>query len=435
MIIAITKDGYIKKTPKSEFKIQKIGTVGEFKSYYSEGIRIIKEASLEDTLLLFTEKGKCCRIDVSDIPSTKTSEKGLLLKNRYEVGDDVFCTMLSIKSHIPSEEIDDYYVVIMTKKGRIIKQKLSDYKNKNIIQSISLNENDSMVDVALTKKRQFVLNSCNMGRGRMFESEDIPITSLSSKSKGVLCFGRMIKDENVILHSLDCSQSAYEEEEYFGKFLSKHLRLPSNIAFLLISSQGYVRRTETYGGYGRATHGSRLYNVKENDSVIFNAFITESDDLLLVTSKGYVIRIDLSLIDKLKFCKKGIKLSDDDIVVACCKISPSKEIILNTAKLDTFKLETKESQSLLSNIFEIQEEDGNEFKPNADSITEMLKLILTKKVWKKQELETVCKNKGLILGAILEEVNDYSYSKVDDAVIEEDGDNIYVALDYKNELL
>ena len=65
----------------------------------------------------------------------------------------------------------------------------------------------------------------------------------------------------------------------------------------------------------------------------------------------------------------------------------------------------------------------------------MLKLILTKKVWKKQELETVCKNKGLILGAILEEVNDYSYSKVDDAVIEEDGDNIYVALDYKNELL
>ena len=55
--------------------------------------------------------------------------------------------------------------------------------------------------------------------------------------------------------------------------------------------------------------------------------------------------------------------------------------------------------------------------------------------WDKKELETICKDKGLILGAILEEVNDYSYSKVDDAVVEEDGDCIYVTLDYKNELL
>lgn len=436
MIIAITQDGYIKKTPKSEFKIKKLGSDGEFRSYYSDGIRTIKEASLEDTLLLFTEKGKCCRIDVSDIPSTKMSEKGLSLKNKYEVKDDAFCTILSIKSHITNEEIDDYYVVIMTQKGRIIKQKLSDYKNKNVIQSISLNENDSMVDATLIKRRQFILNSCNMGRGRMFDSDDIPITSLSSKSKGVLCFGRMINDDNVILHSLDSSQTAHEKEEFLYRYVSKHLRLQPEESFLLVSKLGYVRRIEaSYGLCARAANGLRLIDLKQDDTVIFNSFITNLDNILILTAKGNIIRIDLSSIDKIKFCKRGIKLNDNDYVVACCKISPLKEISINSSKYVAYKQETEESQNLLSNIFNEVEDNIVENNDCSEAVIEMLKILFEKETWNKEEFERICNNRGLMLGAILEEINDYSYLKVDDAVIEEDGDNIYVALDYKNELL
>lgn len=436
MIIAITQDGYIKKTPKSEFMTKQIGSAGEFRSYYSDGIRTIKEASLEDTLFLFTEKGKCCRIDVPDIPSTKISEKGLSLKNRYEVGDDAFCTILSIKSNIPSEDIDDYYLIIMTRKGRIIKQKLTDYKNKNIIQSISLNENDSMADATLIKRRQFILNSCNMGRGRMFDSDDIPTTSLSSKGKGVLCFGRMINDENVILHSLDSSQTAYETEEILYRYISKRLRLHPDESFLLVSKQGYVRRTEaSYGSCARGANGSRLINLKQDDTVVFNTFITNLDNILVLTAKGNVIRIDLSSIDKIKFCKRGIRLNDNDYVVACCKISPLKEISINSNKYIAYKQETEKSQNLLLNIFNEVEDNIVENNNRSEMVIEILKILFEKGIWNKEELERICNSKGLILGAILEEINDYSYSKVDDAVIEEDGDCIYVTLDYKNELL
>ena len=155
----------------------------------------------------------------------------------------------------------------------------------------------------------------------------------------------------------------------------------------------------------------------------------------MVTAKGNVARIDLSLIDKVKFYKKGIKLSDDDVVVACCKISRPQNIILNTKKLDISKQETEKSQALLTDIFVDIEELKPEIKSNTDSLSEMLKLLFTKEIWNKDDLDSICKSKGLILGAVLEEINDYSYSKIDNAVIEDTGDEIFVALDYKNELL
>ena len=436
MIIAITQDGFVKKTPKSEFKAQKIGSNGVFRSFYADGIKTIREASLEDTLLLFTEQGKCCRMEVMDVPSTKISEKGMSLKERFNIVNDNFCAILSVKSLFNSEGIVDFDVLIMTKKGKVVKHKLSDYKNRRIIQAITLNENDCVVDVALLKGSQFLFNSCNTGYGKMFESDDIPITSLSSKGKGVICFGRLINNINVELCGLDISQSAlWGIVEDFGRNSYERLKLPSNVSFILVTKNGYIRRIETFYGYGRATHGKKLVNIKDDDAVLFNAFITNTDNILLITSKGNVARIDLSKIEKLKFYKKGIELLDGEIIVACCKISPSKEIVLNIEKFDTYKQETKKSQSLLSDIFVDKEEIKTDFKSDSDSVVEMLKILFAKDVWKKDELESICKNKGLILGAILEEINDYSYSKIYDGVVEDDGDNIYVTLDYKEDLL
>ena len=425
MIIALTKDGYIKKTPKNEFSIQKIGTAGVFKSYYSEGVRTIKEVSSGDTLLVITEQGMFCRIDVVDIPSTKVLEKGISLNERFNITNDNFCAIVSIKSLINSEDIVNYNILIMTQKGKIIKQKLSDYKNKRIIQAITLNENDRVADVALVKGKQYIFNSCNNGLGKIFSSDTIPTTSLLSKGKGVSCC-KFINDADIELCCLDCCQFAYED-----------ISIQSDISFLLISSQGRIRKMEVTQRYfrDRNSYGSTLINLAENEFVIYSSFITNSDNILLITAKGNVARIDLSLIDKIKFYKKGIKLSDDDIVVACCKISRPQKIILNTKKLDISKQETEKSQALLTDIFVDIEELKPEIKSNTDSLNEMLILLFTKEIWNKDDLDSICKSKGLILGAVLEEINDYSYSKIDNAVIEDNGDEIFVVLDYKNELL
>lgn len=425
MIIALTKDGYIKKTPKNEFSIQKIGTAGVFKSYYSEGVRTIKEVSSGDTLLVITEQGMFCRIDVVDIPSTKVLEKGISLNERFNITNDNFCAIVSIKSLINSEDIVNYNILIMTQKGKIIKQKLSDYKNIRIIQAITLNENDRVADVALVKGKQYIFNSCNNGMGKIFSSDTIPTTSLLSKGKGVSCC-KFINNADIELCCLDCCQFAYED-----------ISIQSDISFLLISSQGRIRKMEVTQRYfrDRNSYGSTLINLTENEFVIHSSFITKSDNILLITAKGNVARIDLSLIDKIKFYKKGIKLSDDDIVVACCKISRPQKIILNTKKLDIYKQETEKSQALLTDIFVDIEELKPEIKSNTDSLNEMLILLFTKEIWNKDDLDSICKSKGLILGAVLEEINDYSYSKIDNAVIEDNGDEIFVVLDYKNELL
>lgn len=425
MIIALTKDGYIKKTPKNEFSIQKIGTAGVFKSYYSEGVRTIKEVSSGDTLLVITEQGMFCRIDVVDIPSTKVLEKGISLNERFNITNDNFCAIVSIKSLINSEDIVNYNILIMTQKGKIIKQKLSDYKNKRIIQAITLNENDRVADVALVKGKQYIFNSCNNGLGKIFSSDTIPTTSLLSKGKGVSCC-KFINNADIELCCLDCCQFAYED-----------ISIQSDISFLLISSQGRIRKMEVTQRYfrDRNSYGSTLINLTENEFVIHSSFITNSDNILLITAKGNVARIDLSLIDKIKFYKKGIKLSDDDIVVACCKISRPQIIILNSKKLDIYKQETEKSQALLTDIFVDIEELKPEIKSNTDSLNEMLILLFTKEIWNKDDLDSICKSKGLILGAVLEEINDYSYSKIDNAVIEDNGDEIFVVLDYKNELL
>ena len=425
MIIALTKDGYIKKTPKNEFSIQKIGTAGVFKSYYSEGVRTIKEVSSGDTLLVITEQGMFCRIDVVDIPSTKVLEKGISLNERFNITNDNFCAIVSIKSLINSEDIVNYNILIMTQKGKIIKQKLSDYKNKRIIQAITLNENDRVADVALVKGKQYIFNSCNNGLGKIFSSDTIPTTSLLSKGKGVSCC-KFINDADIELCCLDCCQFAYED-----------ISIQSDISFLLISSQGRIRKMEVTQRYfrDRNSYSSTLINLADNEFVIYSSFITNSDNILLITAKGNVARIDLSLIDKIKFYKKGIKLSDDDIVVACCKISRPQKIILNTKKLDIYKQETEKSQALLTDIFVDIEELKPEIKSNTDSLNEMLILLFTKEIWNKDDLDSICKSKGLILGAVLEEINDYSYSKIDNAVIEDNGDEIFVVLDYKNELL
>lgn len=425
MIIALTKDGYIKKTPKNEFSIQKIGTAGVFKSYYSEGVRTIKEVSSGDTLLVITEQGMFCRIDVVDIPSTKVLEKGISLNERFNITNDNFCAIVSIKSLINSEDIVNYNILIMTQKGKIIKQKLSDYKNKRIIQAITLNENDRVADVALVKGKQYIFNSCNNGLGKIFSSDTIPTTSLLSKGKGVSCC-KFINNADIELCCLDCCQFAYED-----------ISIQSDISFLLISSQGRIRKMEVTQRYfrDRNSYGSTLINLTENEFVIHSSFITNSDNILLITAKGNVARIDLSLTDKIKFYKKGIKLSDDDIVVACCKISRPQKIILNSKKLDIYKQETEKSQALLTDIFVDIEELKPEIKSNTDSLNEMLILLFTKEIWNKDDLDSICKSKGLILGAVLEEINDYSYSKIDNAVIEDNGDEIFVVLDYKNELL
>lgn len=117
----------------------------------------------------------------------------------------------------------------------------------------------------------------------------------------------------------------------------------------------------------------------------------------------------------------------------------TSHITINQTKLRTLEQQTKVAQEILSEIF--AEEKSAEYKEDiavnniSNMWMDMLKLLFTKETWKRIEIENICKKQGLMLGAVLEQINDYAYEKVDDAVVEDDGENIYVTLDYKKLLI
>ena len=112
-------------------------------------------------------------------------------------------------------------------------------------------------------------------------------------------------------------------------------------------------------------------------------------------------------------------------------------VIINPKKLRIFERQTKAAQELLSGIF--VDEDCKTSNTTSDDTPnvwmDLLKSLLTKELWERAEVENMCKERGLMLGAVLEQINDFAYEKIDDSVVEDDGENIYVTLDYKELLI
>jgi len=111
------------------------------------------------------------------------------------------------------------------------------------------------------------------------------------------------------------------------------------------------------------------------------------------------------------------------------------DVILNTSQLKRIEEETKESQKILSDIF-VDSEITEDFRLKlSGAVMEILKILFTKDVWSFEEVETVCKKRKKMIGSVLEQINDYALSKVDDIVLEDDGENIYVMTEYKDALI
>lgn len=414
MIIAITQDGFVKKTPKSEFKAQKIGSNGVFRSFYADVIKTVREASLEDTLLLFTEQGKCYRMEVMDIPSTKISEKGISLKEKFGLVDDNFCAILPIKSDYTNGCLDDYTILISSISGCCVRHKLSDYtsmgKSKRVMSGC-------VASVSIANINDIVTNYQIGGYAHAFRLDSIPIICANSNGKGVKT--AVITDKTSNITDIECGT-------FYGT------------SHILVTKSGYFNRIEPVRITSRSHIGTKMLKLQDGDSLVFGQMMNDDDDILMVTAKGFVFRTSISQFVVQQRCKKNIKclnLSDNDYVVACCKMSPLKEITINSDKYIAYKQETEESQNLLSNIFNEVEENIVEYNNTSDVVLEVLEILFAKEIWSKEEVENICKSKGLITGAILEEINDYSYSMVDDAVVEDNGDTIYVMLNYKEELL
>lgn len=111
------------------------------------------------------------------------------------------------------------------------------------------------------------------------------------------------------------------------------------------------------------------------------------------------------------------------------------QVSLNDERLTKVEKQTKQAQELLSDIFEENDEGTDSTNQNNNVLLDILKFLLTKESWTRKEVEILCQKHHLMIGSVLEQINDFSYGKVEDAVIEDDGDTIYVMTDYKDKLI
>lgn len=113
-------------------------------------------------------------------------------------------------------------------------------------------------------------------------------------------------------------------------------------------------------------------------------------------------------------------------------------IVIDSTKLSKLEVQTQEAQAILSDIFVEEDSENTQRVTSSNTLSEwknLLEILLTKEVWQREDVEILCKERGLMLGASLEQINDYAYGIVNDAVVEDDSTNIYVTLEYKNELI
>ena len=160
--------------------------------------------------------------------------------------------------------------------------------------------------------------------------------------------------------------------------------------------------------------------------------------LLGINAENIHVLIHRTLTDDEGFAVVERKSDAVEYQIGQTKPAEAPKVVINPEKLRIFEQQTKEAQELLSDIFVGDEDQLQTDIPSnkpAEAWVDILKLLLTKEIWNRADIEQECRKRGVMLGAVLEQINDFAYSRVDDAVVEDDGETLFVTLAYKEQLI
>lgn len=301
MVVTITHSGYIKRMPIDTYKQQRRGGRGIIGATTKEedSIKDIFIANTHAYLLFFTNKGKVYWLKVYCIPEANRQSKGKAVVNLLELEKDEFVT-----ASIPIKEFsDDKYLLMSTRGGIIKKTNLMAYSNprKGGIIAISLIENDELINVKITTGNDEIILATEQGCAIRFNERDARETGRSAQ--GVI--GIRLRNGDKVVDVI-----AAEPQR----------------AMLTITENGYGKRTniEEYRLIGRGGYGVRNIICSErNGRVVAICSVADSEDIMVITKNGIVIRVpvsDISLIGRNTQGVRIMKLEDTDRVVGAAKV-------------------------------------------------------------------------------------------------------------------
>ncbi|MFO7933357.1 MAG: DNA gyrase subunit A [Bacteroidales bacterium] len=293
MVITISHLGYIKRTPLHEFRTQNRGGVGSKGSTTRDEDFMVNMfiASMHNTILFFTELGKCFWLKVYQIPEGTRSSKGRAIQNliNIEQGDAVK-TFVNVKDLKDQDYISNNFIVLATKKGIIKKTRLEAYSRprQNGINAIIVREGDTLLDARLTDGDMEIMLAVRSGKAIRFHEDNVrAVGRTASGVKGITLGG--------------------PSDEVVGIVTAKK----GERDILVISENGFGKRSalEDYRITNRGGKGVKTINVtKKTGDLIAIKAVTDEDDLMIITQHGIAIRLAVRGVRVMGRNTQGVRL-------------------------------------------------------------------------------------------------------------------------------
>ena len=314
VVITISHLGYIKRTPLSEFREQARGGVGSKGAHSRDNdfTEYIYPATMHNTMMFFTNKGRCYWLKCYEIPEGAKNSKGRAIQNLLNIeNDDSIKAFLRLRGSLDDQDfINSHYVVFATKKGLIKKTSLEAYSRPraNGVIAINVLEDDEVVGVRLTNGHNELLMADRNGRAVRFNENTV--RAMGRVSTGVR---GMKLDEG--------------DDEVVGMVV---VNKPDLETIMVVSENGYGKRSqvEDYRVTNRGGKGVKTLNITEKTGrLVAIKVVTDENDLMIINKSGILIRLKVSDCRVMGRATQGVRLINltkkNDVISSVCKVMSS----------------------------------------------------------------------------------------------------------------
>ena len=315
VVITISHMGYIKRTPLSEFRAQGRGGMGSKGARHRDNdfTEYIYPATMHNTLLFFTQKGRCYWQKCYEIPEGDKNSKGRAVQNMLNIEpDDQINAVLRIKKFDDDEFLNSHYVVFATKQGIVKKTVLSRYKNVRAagVNAININEGDQVVSVRLTNGKNELILANRNGRAVRFNEDQVrDMGRIATGVRGMHLDGG---DDEVV--GMVCVND------------------PQTETIMVVSENGYGKRSdiEDYRKTARGAKGVKTLAITEKTGhLVAIKVVTDENDLMIINKSGVLIRLNVSEVRVMGRATQGVRLINltkkNDTIASVCKVQKATD--------------------------------------------------------------------------------------------------------------
>ncbi len=360
VVITISHLGYIKRTPLSEFREQARGGVGSKGAHSRDNdfTEYIYPATMHNTMMFFTNKGRCYWLKCYEIPEGAKNSKGRAIQNLLNIeSDDSIKAFLRLRGSLNDEEfINSHYVVFATKKGLIKKTSLEAYSRPraNGVIAINVLDDDEVVGVRLTNGHNELLMADRNGRAVRFNESTV--RAMGRVSTGVR--GMKLDDG---------------DDEVVGMVV---VNKPETETIMVVSENGYGKRSqvEDYRVTNRGGKGVKTLNITEKTGrLVAIKVVTDDNDLMIINKSGILIRLKVSECRIMGRATQGVRLINltkkNDVISSVCKVMSSD--LEAVAEAESRKEWNVTSEAIRNDALAVggQNGDGGDVDGSADGET------------------------------------------------------------------